>query len=45
MASGTQIKTPSKIKLDEIPAFDIPNIKYRCLNPLVDSIRLNDFMI
>lgn len=33
------------IKLDEIPAFDIPNIKYRCLNPLVDSVRLNDFMI
>ena len=33
------------IKLDEIPAFDIPNIKHRCLNPLVDSVRLNDFMI
>lgn len=33
------------IKLNEIPDFDIPNIKYRCLNPLVDSIRLNDFMI
>ena len=33
------------IKLNEISDFDIPNIKYRCLNPLVDSIRLNDFMI
>ena len=33
------------IKLNKIPDFDIPNIKYRCLNPLVDSIRLNDFMI
>ena len=33
------------IKLNEIPDFDIPNIKYRYLNPLVDSIRLNDFMI
>ena len=33
------------IKLNEIPDFDNPNIKYRCLNPLVDSVRLNDFMI
>ena len=33
------------IKLDEILDFDMPLVKTRSLNPLVDSIRLNDFMI
>ncbi len=33
------------IKLDEILDFDMPFVKIRSLNPLVDSIRLNDFMI
>ena len=33
------------IKLKEIPDFDMPVIKIRSLNPLVDGIRLNDFMI
>ncbi len=33
------------IKLDEIPDFDKPLVKIRSLNPLVDSVRLNDFMI
>lgn len=33
------------IKLDEIPNFNMPIVKIRSLNPLVDGVRLNDFMI